>query len=454
MTFGLRTAPYLSTKLTRPLIKKWRDEGKRTLMFLDDGFGCAGTYDKASPLAGDIKSDLILSGFVPKVEKSCWVPVQKLEILGACLDSDKNCIFIPERRLIKTINTVDDIEHDLRIHRRAHVKKVARFVGQIISMSIVIGQVSQIMTRYLSMDIVKAPSWFSYIKLSPESREQITFWKQNLSFVHYKFLNENVSFSKIVYSDASNTSFAGYEVSTLNGVAHDMWSESEALKSSCWREMTAIYRVLVSLVHLLRYQNVKWFSDCQSACIIVNKGSMKAELQKIAFQIFTVCLQNSINLKIEWIPRELNEKADYLSKIVDWDDWGVSKEIVDIVTEKWGQLEIDWFASSYNAKLPRYFSRFWNETCIGVDAFTENWGAYYGFFVPPISILCKVLRKMEFDKARGVLIIPLWRSGSYWPLLWQCIHLLIILWMSLSCQLRKSIMFPAGMGAVFLGMNI
>jgi hypothetical protein len=54
------------------------------------------------------------------------------------------------------------------------------------------------MTSYLcmGMGIVKAPSWFSYIKLRSEWKEQITFWKQNLPFVNYKLLNENVNFSQ------------------------------------------------------------------------------------------------------------------------------------------------------------------------------------------------------------------------------------------------------------------
>ena len=38
--FGLTSAPYIFTKLTRPLIKKWRGEGKTILMYIDDGFGC------------------------------------------------------------------------------------------------------------------------------------------------------------------------------------------------------------------------------------------------------------------------------------------------------------------------------------------------------------------------------------------------------------------------------
>ena len=38
------------------------------------------------------------------------------------------------------------------------------FFNQIISMSIVIGTVCQIMTRFLSIDILKVRTWNSYIK--------------------------------------------------------------------------------------------------------------------------------------------------------------------------------------------------------------------------------------------------------------------------------------------------
>lgn len=39
LPFGLTSAPYIFTKLTRSLVKKWRREGKTVLMYLDDGFG-------------------------------------------------------------------------------------------------------------------------------------------------------------------------------------------------------------------------------------------------------------------------------------------------------------------------------------------------------------------------------------------------------------------------------
>ncbi|ESP02019.1 hypothetical protein LOTGIDRAFT_157151 [Lottia gigantea] len=47
-------------------------------MYLDDGFGTCVDKDDAVLISSQIKQDLIESGFVPKVEKSTWYPVQNL----------------------------------------------------------------------------------------------------------------------------------------------------------------------------------------------------------------------------------------------------------------------------------------------------------------------------------------------------------------------------------------
>ena len=70
----------------------------------------------------------------------------------------KGIITIPDTRIIKVINTINAIMLALRKHRRAHVKMIVSLVGQIISMSIVTGTISQIMTWYYSMTIASAPS--------------------------------------------------------------------------------------------------------------------------------------------------------------------------------------------------------------------------------------------------------------------------------------------------------
>ena len=68
---------------------------------------------------------------------------------------------------------------------------------------------------------------------------------------------------------------------------------------------------------------LKWFTDSQAVSLIVDSGSMKEHLHQLAVDIFHTANKNNIEIEVERIPRSLNEKADYLSKIIDFDDWTV-----------------------------------------------------------------------------------------------------------------------------------
>ena len=100
-----------------------------------------------------------------------------------------------------------------------------------------------------------------------------------------------------------------------HGISHGMWSEDEMGKSSTWRELVAVKRVLVSLNHEIKEKRVKWFTDNKNIVGIVSKGSMRADLQRVALDIFRHCLINGIQLEMEWIPRSMNDKADFISRL-------------------------------------------------------------------------------------------------------------------------------------------
>ena len=85
---------------------------------------------------------------------------------------------------------------------------------------------------------------------------------------------------------------------------------------------------------------------------------MKEYLQEIAVNIFSICAVNCITLEIEWIPRTLNKKADYISRIIDSDDWGLSLETFHMLSVRSGPFDMDWFASEHNAQLPRFYPNF------------------------------------------------------------------------------------------------
>ena len=85
------------------------------------------------------------------------------------------------------------------------------------------------------------------------------------------------------------------------------------------------------------------------------------------------------------MPRNENGKADVLYKIIERDDCDISQDIISISNRRWGSLDIDYFASEYNAKWPHVYSRFWCNRTSGVDAFTYDWSKGCGIVVPPIT---------------------------------------------------------------------
>ena len=61
-----------------------------------------------------------------------------------------------------------------------------------------------------------------------------------------------------------------------------------------------------------------------------------------------LCVHHGISIEPEWVPRSSNEQADYLSRIVDFDDWSVSPHIFRFLDLKWGPHSIDRFADEHN----------------------------------------------------------------------------------------------------------
>lgn len=104
----------------------------------------------------------------------------------------------------------------------------------------------------------------------------------------------------------------------------------------------------------------------------------------------------------------MNTKADYVSNIINYEDWQTSIEFLQFIDSFWGPHTVDRFAYVYNTKLPRFIinSLFWFPETEGVDAFSKTWHDGNNWLVPPISLICKMIRFMQACKTHGTLIVP------------------------------------------------
>ena len=108
---------------------------------------------------------------------------------------------------------------------------------------------------------------------------------------------------------------------------------------------------------------------------------------------------------MEWIPRAENGLTDYYFRIEDYDDWGISFHLLNLIQDRFGSSSIVWFVSDHNAKVKRFFSRFWNISCFGVDAFIKSSAFEFGLFVPPILFLR--FERIFHNRSKVVLFPPI-----------------------------------------------
>ena len=82
------------------------------------------------------------------------------------------------------------------------------------------------------------------------------------------------------------------------------------MESSTYRELLRVIRCLHTLVHLFIGKFVVMQVDAQNLLGIINRGSNKLAINKLARYLFYFCLDNGIPLSVEWVLREENAFAD------------------------------------------------------------------------------------------------------------------------------------------------
>ena len=145
LPFGLATACCAFTKLLRLLVKYWRSQGLRAVLYLDDGIVAVSGREAARQASNEVKQDLVDAGLVENTDKCNWAPVQQASCLGFYLDLEKGQIYVPTEK-------VEQLYSHLELALESptlKAKKLASIIGKLISMSLAVGPVAHLMTRSL-----------------------------------------------------------------------------------------------------------------------------------------------------------------------------------------------------------------------------------------------------------------------------------------------------------------
>ena len=413
LPFGLATACYIFTKLLRPLVKLWRSKGVKIVVYLDDGIGAATGRVGADLATVLVRDTLDKAGFVVHAEKSHWEPSTTARWLGFLLDLGRGCIIVLPEKIVALKDRIAALAKADYVQAR----HLASITGTLLSMSLGVGPVSRLMTRSMYALIESRVSWCDQLRVTREARGELEFWLSGLEVFKSQPIWHSPSAVRVVYSDASDTGYGGYTVEHGPYVAQGQWTQEQAEQSSTWRELKAVGMVLESLGNKLANSRVRWFTDNQNVVRILEVGSRKLDLQQEVVRVFNLMLQYQIRIEPSWIPREQNQCADYLSRIIDYDDWQLNPMVFSMLDSVFGPHTIDRFASAYNTHLARFNSRYWSPGSEAVDPFTVDWAGENNWLCPPIGLIPRVLRHAQHCKAQGTLVVPCWESAPFWPML-------------------------------------
>jgi len=230
-------------------------------------------------------------------------------------------------------------------------------------------------------------------------------------------LNHEPEKNEIWVSDASGFKVVAFNLEDKNKEKLSiLLSEEEKRTSSGFRELLAVHKTVQCWLNMkLQKRHVYWCTDSSNVVSFLSKGSGKAHIQKIVFEI----AKNLNQLETIITPIHLLREdprigeADLLSKTKDSDDWSVDQVSFQSMDRVF-HFTLDLFASEENAKVKKFFSEYMTPSTSGIDAFAQDWSKDVLWICAPIKYLIRIAIRIRKSEAEGVILVPSWITSSFY----------------------------------------
>jgi len=403
--------------------------------------------------------------------------VQVFQALGTVVDLALQTFSVPESTVRRILDAAHALATGPPM---APVRVVARLKGLISATWISVGSATRIRTRAFAAVIDSRPDprseskretrrcWSALVPISDDARREALWWCEFLPRLNGQPIRPrpfDASVDGDIYSDASDTG-AGAHISSLPSRADASSlvrallarappgsTEAEIISysirgieyvapfpltvaraSSTYRELFGIARFIHAIAPLLCGGRFRVFLDNLGCVFIlggvvpefaiggkhwgeyVTGGSPNDELQSLALDMFQAQLDKGFELQAVWLPRALNARADYLSRVSEMrhHDYRLRPDVFRRVDAAWGPHTVDRFASFDSRQTARFCSHYFHPEAEWVDAFSASWAGETNWLFPPatVSAIGQTIAHLLSCRALGTLIVPLspWSS--------------------------------------------
>lgn len=421
LPFGLKSSPYLFTKILKPVYANFRQQNTRCSYYIDDSLNMSKHKDKCESHTVLIADSLQSLGFTVNTEKSVMVPTQRIVFFGFVIDTIQFKIFLTQDKVQKLVTSASRLIEKGVIK----VRDLASFIGLVINAFYAVFE-APMHYRNLERDKIRAlgpqMNFDNELCLSMDGKDDLQWWIRNVSSVNGKMIRQRPA----QIHCRTDASFAGWGAVDLDDdkSVNGRWHSSELCNSINFLELMAIWYALQSLYDAKHDVNIEIQSDNISAIKYINDmgGMTSKSMDSLAKSIWEWCIQRNIFVVAMYIPGVLNT-ADYLSRnFSDSTEWMLKKDIFIRICKQFFVPDIDLFASRLNRQVDDFVSWFPEPGSMHTDAFTLCWQGYMPYIFPPFNLVGRVINKIVEDRLeKAIIVIPFWKSQSWFPVVLDCI---------------------------------
>lgn len=413
---GLAFCPRKFTKLLKPVYSTLRQMGHLSVAYIDDSYLQADLYDHCVQNVIDTVTMFDKLGLVVHPEKSVLVPTQRLVFLGFILDSILMRISLTPEKACRVKNACKQLVDTVL----PSIRQVAQVLGLLTSSfpGVMYGPLHY---RWIEIDKTQAlkqckGNFESAMSLSPEAISDLRWWIESIETAFNQISHDTPQVT--MTTDASKTGWGCTCQGTPTGGS---WTADEAENHINYLETKAVLLGLRSFSDIISGKSITVLIDNTTAVACLNQmGTCHSNtINRLVIDIWEWCITHNIWLTASHIPGINNTAADAESRKTRREtEWSLNPIVFQkAIAEISVQPDIDLFASRLNYKCERYVSYQPDPGSYAVNAFHIQWTNFSFYAFPPFCIIQKVLKKVQEDKATGLLVVPHWPTQPWWPYL-------------------------------------
>ena len=411
---GLSSAPRIFTKLLKPVFATLHEQGYLNSGYIDDSYLQGDTSSECSANVDATVSLFSELGFYLHDDKSVFKPTQQLIFLGFQLDSRTMTVSPTIQKVSKTIQACTTLKNK----QSPLISDVAEVIGILVSNFPGVDY-GPLYYRALDRDKIIAlkahrGNYNSPMQLSAQSLEELDWWIHNVSQSKRDIVHPNPSI--VLQSGASKL---GWGAVCMDESIGGRWTPAEATAHINILELQAAFFALKSFASEVNDTHIQLQMDNTTAVAYLNNmgGSQSSELNALTHEMWEWAMEKSIWLSAVHIPGKNNVDADKESRnFSDRHERALNKDVFESIVKLYPKLDIDLFATRLNCQLSTYCSWKPEPGSTYVDAFSIDWRNHTFYAFPPFSLIARCVQKITRDKAKGILIVPLWQTQPWFPL--------------------------------------